>query len=79
MVSNQISTNSFLFSSLNMEIVYSILWGINKVVRDLDPAKEQKDLTMEDFEDVKQINLNSIRVLKKEFFEETKVNKLTKF
>jgi hypothetical protein len=34
------NTNSFLFSSLNMEIVYSILEGISKVVRDLDPNKE---------------------------------------
>jgi len=47
------NTNSFLFSSLNMEIVYSILEGINKVVRDLDPTKTLNNLSEEDFVEVK--------------------------
>jgi len=54
-----------------MEIVYSILEGISKVVRDLDPNKEQNQLMHEDFEEVKVMNLNKITVLKREFFEET--------
>ena len=54
-----------------MEIVYSILEGISKVVRDLDPNNEQNELMVEDFEEVKIMNLNKITVLKREFFEET--------
>ena len=44
------NTNSFLYSSLNMEIVYSILKGINVIVRELNiDNKVQTSLNMRDF------------------------------
>jgi hypothetical protein len=52
-----------------MEIVYSILEGINKVVRDLDPAIEQHQLCQVDFDEVKKMKLTNINVIKKEIFD----------
>ena len=52
-----------------MEIVYSILEGINKVVRDLDPAIEQHQLRQVDFDEVKKVKLTNINVIKKEIFD----------
>ena len=43
------NTNSFLFSSLNMEIVYSILKGINVIVREFN-TNESEALTDQDFQ-----------------------------
>ena len=52
-----------------MEIVYSILEGINKVVRDLDPAIEQHQLCQVDFDEDKKMKLTNINVIKKEIFD----------
>ena len=72
------ATNSFLFSSLNMEIVYSTLKGINRIIREIDGPIAHEQLTKEDFSYVKIARLNEIQVLRREFFEKTKVNELMK-
>ena len=46
--------NSFLYSSLNMEIVCTILKGINVVLRDLNLEKDQKIMIDDaDFKEIK--------------------------
>lgn len=76
------SLNSFLFSSLNMEMVYAILKGVNVVLREIngvDPetrqimkqdVQGQRDhLSEQDFLERKEIHLKKINIFKREFFE----------
>jgi hypothetical protein len=61
-----------------MEIVYSTLKGINLIIREIDSPISHEQLTKEDFSYVKIARLNEIQVLRREFFEKTKVNELMK-
>ena len=73
------NTNSFLYSSLNMEIVCSILKGINVIVRDLaNGNRTQEALSERDFDDFRVIRLTNIQVLKREYFENIEAKELKK-
>ena len=65
------NTNSFLYSSLNMEIVCTILKGINVVLREinLEDNRKQKGLQPFDFKEIKIAKLKTIQVLNRAFFE----------
>jgi hypothetical protein len=57
-----------------MEIVYSTLKGINLIIREIENPINHQKLTKEDFSYVKTARLSEIQVLRREFFEKTKVN-----
>ena len=65
------NTNSFLYSSLNMEIVCSILKGINIVLREINSfdKKSKMMLNFGDFKEKKKVTLESIQVLNRKYFE----------
>ena len=72
--------SSFLYSSLNMEIVCSILKGINLIVRELNIGnKMQTALKRSDFNDCRIISLKEISVLKRDFFENAQTKELKDF
>jgi hypothetical protein len=60
-----------------MEIVYSILKGINLIVRELNIGeKKQEMLTKSDFTDVRVIKLKNIQVINRKFFENAQTKDL---
>ena len=74
------SSRSFLYSSLNMEIVCSILKGINVVLRDINLNNtKQTVLAKNDFEDIKVAKLKSIEVLSRVYFEQIQAKELKIF
>ena len=74
------SSRSFLYSSLNMEIVCSILKGINVVLRDINENnKKQTILAKSDFNEKKVAKLKSIEVLSRVYFEQIQAKELKKF
>ncbi len=59
------NTNSFIYSSLNMEIVCTILKGINVVLREINfdekkSTTNNNDLTTKDFGEIKVAKLKNI-------------------
>jgi len=64
------NTNSFLYSSLNMEIVCSILKGINTVLREINSIDRTSTiLKFIDFKEKRVVHLKSIQVLNRTMFE----------
>lgn len=62
--------NSFLYSSLNMELVYAILRGINVCLREINTNTQELDrLGKEDFKFTRIVPLKQIEVINREFFE----------
>lgn len=62
--------NAFIYSSMNMELVCTILKGINVVLREINlDNKQQTVLNQQDFKEVKGARLKTIQVLKREYFE----------
>ena len=60
-----------------MEIVYSILKGINVIVRELNiDNKQQEVLSISDFNDFRIIKLKKIEVMKRKFFENAQAKDL---
>lgn len=59
-----LNMNSFLYSSLNMEIVCTILKGINVVLREINlETSQQTELKGFDFVETKVARLKNIQVL----------------
>jgi hypothetical protein len=62
--------NSFLYSSLNMEIVCTILKGINVVLREINLEKNEETMIGDaDFREIKVVKLKTIEVLSRKYFE----------
>ena len=62
--------NSFLYSSLNMEIVCTILKGINVVLREINLEKNEGTMIGDaDFREIKVVKLKTIEVLSRKYFE----------
>ena len=72
------SSNSFLYSSLNMEIVCSILKGINVILRDVKHKglSGSNPLLKASYREVKSCNLKQIEVLNREKFEKVKAKEI---
>ena len=75
---NYDSLNAYLFFSLNMEIVYAILQGVNVVLREIngvskdgviaDSVDTEEFLKPQDFTDNREIRLKKMRTLPQEYF-----------
>lgn len=75
-----LNMNSFLYSSLNVEIVCAILKGINVVLREINlKDTKQMELVDFDFKEIKVARLKNIQVLNRSYFEKEKASKLKKF
>lgn len=81
--------NAFLFSSLNMEIVYAILRGVDLVLRDINgidkngqimlgQGEKVSGLTREDYTDNRTKKLKKIRVIPREVFEKMNAKEMRK-
>lgn len=72
-----LNMNSFLYSSLNMEIVCTILKGINVVLREINLDKsQQQEIKGFDYVEIKVARLKNIQVLNRTYFEKVKTNEL---
>jgi hypothetical protein len=63
-----------------MEIVCSILKGINVVLRDINTTQSKQTVLAKcDFQEIKVANLKQIEVLSRAYFEQVKAKEFKKF
>lgn len=76
-----LNMNSFLYSSLNMEMVCVILKGINVVLREINENNTNQIDMLEDgdFTETKVARLKTVQVLNRNFFEKVPASNLKEF
>lgn len=75
LVDAYLNMNSFLYSSLNMEIVCCILKGINVVLREFSD-KEEREIEEGDYKELRVIRLKTITVFNRTYFEFMKTSEM---
>lgn len=76
-----LNMNSFLYSSLNMEMVCVILKGINVVLREINLDKDSQNYSLDqmDFIETKVARLKTVQVINRNFFEKVSASNLKQY